>query len=160
MSRPAAKLRTPKIINKPVSAPQDDEDARNSAEAAEITEKVESVKKADKINQVALLADGKYSIDQSLTQTFGMVAIDHYNGDVPSMPKWMFKRVYFALRVIVDTFRTEAEYNRADVEERRALAKKLGWNYAALGPNHSREPHMDAILRQKYPSMVEQLGQE
>ena len=73
-----------------------------------------------------------------------------------------FSRWYFGIAggVVVDLFKTQKEYNAADVEGRRKLAHKYGSRYAALGPKHSRYPLGDAKLRALYPSMVEQLEQK
>lgn len=89
------------------------------------------------------------------TQIWGQQLINDFNGPGP---KYRFKRWYLGIKIIVDTFLTQAEYDAADVDGRRSLLKKYGYRYAALGPMHSVLPHENKELRAKYPSQMEQLG--
>lgn len=139
--------------------PKTAEEAQDAAQEASLTERADARAAADKIGQVPELAGREWVPTNSLTQAFGQAAIDFYKGDVPAMPRWRFARRYLGEQVIlVDTFRTQKEYDEAQVEERRRVVTALGGRYAALGPFHTRLPHNDKTLRDKYPSMVEQLG--
>jgi hypothetical protein len=161
--KPASRQRTPRIQPAPASLPPEAnaEAAKDAQEAQDIKDRQRAKKAADKIGQVPELTDAHYSIDQSPTQCWREAVIDHFKGDVDRIPKWLFKRAYFALKIIVDTFYTQSEYDRAQVDDRRALAHKMGWKYAALGPNHRREPHPNPKERDpRFPSMVEQLAKE
>lgn len=101
---------------------------------------------------------GPWAGGQNVAQCFGQAVIDDHGGDVSRLPKWRFRRRYLAQKVIIDTFLSQKHYDEAQVEERRAMAHKYGFRYAALGPSHSIQPHEDKARREKFPSQVEQLG--
>ena len=110
----------------------------------------------DKIGQVEDIEFAPCAFNQSPAQCFGsQVVVDC--GGTDTLPDYIFHRWYFGKKIIVDTFYTEAAYESADVEGRRAMAHKYGYRYAAMGPNQSRYPLADKKLRAKYPSLVEQL---
>ena len=144
----------------PRAKPADEEEAQDRADEEAVKDKVQAKKTADKIGQVEEIEHAPYASDQSVTQCFGMPIIEAYGGKVEDLPRFHFKRWYFGLKIIVDTFRSDKEYEAAQVEERRALAHKFGHRYAALGPFHSRYPHGDPEMREKYPSLVEQLEEK
>jgi hypothetical protein len=127
-----------------VSAPEEnpspeaqerDESYKDRADEATLEQKQAEERATDKIGSV--LDYGPYVVDQSPTQVFGAAVIEHFKGDVSRIPKWLFKRWYFRDRIIVDMFHNKRAYIEADVEARRALAKKFKVRYAALGPSMS-----------------------
>ena len=170
---------TTKLKNKPASRPinrnrnkgvdlpatgaasiskKDAEDIKDANDVAVVEAKLAQQAQANTLAIVDILEGKEYVISQSLTQSFGKVAIAYFNGDVDSMPRYRFTRRYLGNEVIlVDLFRRQSDYDRADVEIRRKLVHELGGRYAAAGPGHSRLPHKEKSLREKYPSISEQL---
>jgi hypothetical protein len=120
---------------------------------AKVRAKVAEQKANDPISQP--LDFGQFWAQVSPTQIWGRKWIDHFKGPGPKM---RFSRWYLGHKIIVDTFLTDKLYKEADVEARRSIVNEMGFKYAALGPQHSVKPHERPQLREKFPSLVEQLG--
>lgn len=158
MARVASRQRALKSRTS-VLDPVEQEQRQDQKDVAQVEAKLANQKADDKLQVVDVLEGKEWIISQSLTQSFGMKTIEHFKGDVSLIPKWRFSRRYLGEKtILVDLFRKQKDYDAADVEARRKLVNKLGGHYAALGPGHSRLPHKDKALREKYPSLVEQLG--
>jgi len=152
MAKPAA---TQKVlpIERPADAdPEAAKRAKDAADVAAVAAKEAERKAQDPISDP--LNYGPYVTDHSPTMCFGRQVIEDYGGDVGRIPKYRFKRWYFRDKVVIDTFITQLQYDSADVEGRRAMCKKYGHRYAALGPDH----HILPQSGQKFPSQIEQLG--
>ena len=115
--------------------------------------KMDEIRAKDKIGEV--LDYAPFATNQTPAQIWGFKLKEE---DCASPIR--FCRWYFGNGVVVDFFRTQKEYDAANVEVRRALVHKYGGRYAALGPRHSRYPLPDPKMRAKYPSMTEQLEQK
>lgn len=134
-------------------APESPEQAEKKAyerSKQEFEDKMAELRAQDKIGE--MMDHSTYVTDQSPTGVWGVKAA--------AERICTFSRWYFMVKdnAIIDTFMTQALYDAADVEARRAMAHRYGTRYAALGPSHSRLPHKDAKLRKLFPSMMEQLA--
>lgn len=127
---------------------------------ADFNEKRAALLAADKFGEV--MQNAPFASYQCPTQIWGVKAA--------AEKQYVFTRWYFMAKdnVIVDLFEKQEQYDAADVEARRALARKYGTRYAALGPRHSRFPvaipknekAADKAIRLSLPSLVEQLAQK
>jgi len=144
------------VTNRPVPSDPDAEEKRQFQQSEkDFKAKMDEIRSKDKISEP--LEYAPYATNQTPAQVWGFklqAADDTY--------RFRFSRWYFGIPggVIVDLFKTQKEYDAANVEKRREIAHKYGSRYAALGPRHSRYPLNDVKLRKLYPSMVEQLEQK
>lgn len=127
-------------VRQPEETPSSEEQERaesgqDRADVAAMAQKQAAEQASDKIGSV--VDYGPYVVDHSPTQVFGLAVIDMFDGQVSRIPKWRFKRWYFRDKIIIDFFRTKQEYEAADVEARRDMARKFKVRYAALGPGMS-----------------------
>jgi len=121
------------------------ESGQDRADLAAMEQKKAAEQASDKIGSV--VDYGPYVVDQSPTQAFGAGVIDLFDGNVSRIPKWRFKRWYFRDKIIIDFFHSQREYNEADVESRREMAKKFKVRYAALGPGMSYKTDLPQQLK-------------
>lgn len=155
MGRPASLQKVLPVRQAPAPTTKDAERIADRASEGAAAAR-EAQRKAE--DPAGLVLDhSPFARDQSVTQAFGGQVISDLGG-TEKLPRWRFSRFYFTHKAIMDLFPTQRGYDEAQVEERRAMAKRYGFRYAALGPNHSVLPHADKALRAKYASAAEQLG--
>ena len=139
--------------------PEKKEDAQDARDVANVQAKLADQAASNKLAIVDRLNGLEFVVDQSISQAFGNAVVKHFGGNADMIPHYRFSRRYIGAPtvILVDLFRRQQDYDKADVEGRRLLVHAFGGRYAAAGPGHSRMPHKEKSLREKYLSIHEQL---